>query len=304
MSTLLRHLALVSFEDVYITQLAVQVPYQKVKRNSSPPSLSSFTRIIFIHSLSLSLSLYIVTLHVISSITDMHTQVYIRMGCPSHTWLIHGEQDQIKSQHPIWVIPLYSSPEVMLESTTNLWLEKKERDSALAPLNQMLAALPYWDGRRLFLLMQIQARSPHTSIGATSLWQARENWKRGNVTPCPGPWPDQEKVAAFLDRHGFSDVNQPRDNGLYQRISVEQLRPLQVADMCARRDGGEEMEPWRKWTYWIWGDDVKMVHPSIGATILYDRKPYEPASMFRPFLCLKMSNFSGPPGTLRIQKHK
>eukprot|EP00434_Breviolum_minutum_P028436 symbB.v1.2.025157.t1/scaffold2420.1/size79610/1 len=40
----------------------------------------------------------------------------------------------------------------------------------------------------------------------------------------------KEKVAAFLDRHGFPDVNKPRDNGLYRSISVEPLHPLQVAE--------------------------------------------------------------------------
>ena len=49
---------------------------------------------------------------------------------------------------------------------------------------------------------------------------------------CPQPWL-QEKVAAFLDRHGFPDVNKPRDNGLYRSISVEPLHPLQVAEQCA-----------------------------------------------------------------------
>ena len=37
----LNHLALVNLEDVFTTQLAAQVPYQEVKRISSPPSLSS-----------------------------------------------------------------------------------------------------------------------------------------------------------------------------------------------------------------------------------------------------------------------
>ena len=108
-----------------------------------------FTRIIFSHSLSRD----IVILHVISLITDMHTQVY------SLGWVVHPTYDwsmmnRIRSKwhHPIWVIPLKSSPEVMLESTPNLWLEKKEREPALAPCYRMLAALHLWDGRRLFYI--------------------------------------------------------------------------------------------------------------------------------------------------------
>ena len=109
------------------------------EKNFFPSLPLLFTRIIFFHPLSQ----YIVTLHVISLITDMHTQVF------SLGWVVHLIHDwsmmnriRSKWQHPILVISLKPSPEVMLESTRNLWLEKKERE--LAHLHRWIKCLLHY----------------------------------------------------------------------------------------------------------------------------------------------------------------
>ena len=115
------HVALVNFEEVFTTQLAVQVPYQEVKSSSSPPSLSSFHVLSFL-TLSLDILSYY-TLFLWSQICTLRYTVWDGLSIPHMTdpWWTGSDQ---KWQHPIWVIPLKSSPEVMLESTQSVIGEK------------------------------------------------------------------------------------------------------------------------------------------------------------------------------------
>ena len=103
MSTLLWSSALVKHEwCVHHAAGGTSAKPQGVRRNYFPLPPSPLLHVLS----SFNPSFYILShLHFISSITDMHTQVYLGMGCPSHTGLIHDEQGQIKSHHPIRMIP-------------------------------------------------------------------------------------------------------------------------------------------------------------------------------------------------------